>query len=282
MTFDLGWLQAAFPELIDLKLLNQGGQKWVFRCADRDHSLCAFKLVKPGAGVYADREVEAVRRVAAPNIPRIWAHGIVVSPIGPLIWLLEQWVDGIDLCNLLKKGALSASQVLSLGADLISAAADAEAVQVVHRDIKPGNIKLDASGRAWLLDFGIARVLDLDSITCSDAISGPHSLGYSAPEQVRNRKHDIDGRSDLFAIGVVLYEAAIGTNPFLMGARDRLEILQRVETVPLPLLNLSWDSSHDFAYFVSSLTQKYRHQRPTTCREALEWFTEIQRRLGGT
>jgi serine/threonine-protein kinase len=168
-----------------------------------------------------------------------------------------------------------------LSLDLISTTKDAENVDVVHRDIKPKNIVIDHRGNAWLLDFGIARVLDLESKTRTSAHQGPHSPGYSAPEQFRYEKRKITGRSDLFAVGVVLYESAIGTNPFREGADNADEARRRVAEEPLPRLNLVWDVDNKFSDFVASLTQKYPHQRPRSCAEAHSWLLEIVDDLGG-
>ena len=283
MGAEIEWLDASFPTLSKIVPMQQGGQKWVYSCEHIQYGACVLKLIKPGASQRIDREIEAVERLqplSSSNVPQIYDSGTVESQIGPLIFLLEQRVDGIDLSEMLKRDLLSREQVLKLALDLVSAAADAERVHVVHRDIKPKNIKIDATGRAWLLDFGIARILDLESRTRTDAVVGPHSPGYSAPEQFKYRKSEIDGRSDLFAIGVVLYESATGTNPFLEGARDAEEVLHRVEQDPLPRLELEWDNERLFADFVSQLTQKYPYQRVPSCTEALAWLCGVIDQLG--
>ena len=281
MKFDVEWLAGNFPQLSAITPLKHGGQKWVFSCECSRRGACVLKLLKPGASGYLDREFEAVKRVSSQNVPSIFESGVVDSQTGSLVWLLEERVDGEDLSTLLKQGPLSREQILALALHLTSAARDAEAVLVVHRDIKPANIIIDTSGKAWLLDFGIARILDLKSKTKDGALVGPHSPGYSAPEQFRYQKRKIDGRSDLFAIGVVLYESATGVNPFIYGARDRVEILRRVERQMLPQLKLPWDTKDEFGDFVSACAQKSPHQRPSNCEEALEWLGEIVGKLEG-
>ncbi|MBD3256765.1 MAG: protein kinase [Candidatus Lokiarchaeota archaeon] len=285
MTTDLGWLASEFPQLLGISPLALGGQKWVFTCDCPRRGPCVLKLIRPGAGKYLDREIEAVQRIRAirsGNVPQVYEIGSLDSQMGPLVWLLEQRISGDDLSELISRGPLDKQAILSLALDLTSAARDAESVNVVHRDIKPKNTMVDESGKAWLLDFGIARILDLESKTRTGALVGPHTPGYSAPEQFRYQKRQIDGRSDLFAIGVVLYEAVEGLNPFVQGARDRMEILRRVECVPLPALDLPWDEANEFSGFVSSLTQKFPHQRPKNCAAALNWLHEIVSKLGGS
>jgi len=282
MSVDLAWLASEFPHLSGISPLQPGGQKWVFSCECPRHGPCVLKLIKPGAGQYLDREIEAVQRISSENVPQVYELGMCNSQMGPLVWLLEQRVDGIDLSEVLLQGPLNKERILDLALDLTSAAGDAESVNVVHRDIKPRNIIIDVTNKTWLLDFGIARILDLKSKTRTGALVGPHSPGYSAPEQFKYQKRHIDGRSDLFAIGVVLYESATGINPFVEGARDRMEILRRVEQVPLPRLALPWDTKNDFGDFVSALTQKFPHQRPRSCAEALDWLHEIIAKLRGS
>jgi serine/threonine-protein kinase len=284
MSVDIQWLRENFADLSEITPLEGGGQKWVFRCLNADHRPCMLKLIKPGAARYLDRELEAIARlgqIPSANVPQIYGYNTISSQIGELIWLLEEYVNGIDLYDILCRGPLNRNHILRLASDLISIVKDAESVNIVHRDIKPKNVKIDLEGKAWLLDFGIARILDLESKTRTDAPFGPHSPGYSAPEQFRYQKRNIDGRSDLFAIGVVLHESATGINYFIEEARDRTEILSRVENDYLPVLNLGWDTRRLFAGFVSSLTQKYAYQRPSSCAEAAEWLDDIISELGG-
>ena len=92
---------------------------------------------------------------------------------------------------------------------------------------------------------------------------------------MRNRKREIDGRADLFAMGVLLYECTTGTNPFYVGARDLLEVLRRVEQQALPRLQVPADRDGAFADLVAALVQKYPTQRPRTVAEALIWMNEI-------
>jgi serine/threonine-protein kinase len=281
MSIDSDWLKQQFPDLDDLQPLSSGGQKIVFSCVDCQCGPCVLKLIRPGSEIRFERELEAVRRIISDHIPVIYRVGLVSSQLGDLIWLIEQRIDGITLRELLHQGPLQKELIRSIASSLISASASAEAVHVVHRDIKPENIIIDQYGKAWLLDFGIARILDMDSETRTDAPSGPHTPGYGAPEQFRNRKREIDGRTDLFAIGVVLNECVTGVNPFTNGARDRIEILNRVEKMPLPKLNMPWDLDGRFSEFIQSLTQKFPYQRPSSCSEALKWIKEIIDLVGG-
>jgi len=285
MTVDAAELQRLFPHLSAFGPPAAGGQKLVYRCQHQSLGPCALKLIRPGAEPRLDRELEAVRRiqqVSSDHVPRVFDVGKIELPmVGQIVWLLEQFIDGVPLSDLMLQGSLGKDRTLNLGLDLLSATTDAESVNLVHRDIKPPNIVVDSHGKAWLLDFGIVRILDLTSITPSNQMVGPHSPGYSAPEQFNYSKRDIDSRSDLFAIGVILYQSAVGVNPFLAGARDRQEVLRRVLQDPLPRLHLPWDTRGEFADLVAVLTQKYPYQRPRTSAEALAWLQDIADHLGG-
>ena len=113
---------------------------------------------------------------------------------------------------------------------------------IVHRDIKPENIIIDTNNKFWLIDFGISRHLDLESITASNSPFGPCTIGYSSAEQFRNIKKEIDIRADLFSLGVVAAEMIIGYNPFFYNTNDIIQVIKNIENQPLPLLRISGDS----------------------------------------
>jgi serine/threonine-protein kinase len=158
---------------------------------------------------------------------------------------------------------------------VLEALVDAEEVRIVHRDTKPDNIMMDGNDDCWLLDFGIARHLALQSLTGTGQIWGKFTLGYAPPEQCRNLKQDIDARSDLFALGVTLYECATGVQPFRNPPANDLEILKRVETLILSPLQLKFAAANEFRDLVEALTQKRRDARPSSARDALAWMQEI-------
>lgn len=273
---DIPWIAAQFPQLSGLQPLAKGGQKVVFAAQHAGDGDVVLKLLLKATGEERlEREVLAGQLVECERVPRVFETGELTTPIGKCIWLREQRVQGTTLRTPLRAGALDYAAVLRLGVQLLATLAQAEAKRIVHRDIKPENIMVDGNGDYWLLDFGLARHLDLDSLTATRLAFGVGTVGYSAPEQMRNRKREIDGRADLFAAGILLYECATSMNPFLVGARDQLEVLKRVEQQALPRLQLAADHDDSFADFVASLTQKYPTQRPRSVADALKWMTEI-------
>ncbi len=274
---DLTWLENQFPYLSSIAPLAKGGQKFVFSAIHPDEGNVVLKLILGSDNIErVPREKLAVQRVNSPRVPRIIDTGTGSTPLAPCVWILEQCILGENLREILNKGIFHVDDLVRLGIQMLEALVDAEKEKVVHRDIKPENIIMDQSGSFWLLDFGLARLLDLESLTPTGNPFGVGTLGYCAPEQLRNRKKDIDSRTDLFSIGIVLYECATGVNPFRDGARDPLEIADRTENQPLPPLRLSCDSKGELQDFIAALTQKFQDQRPRNAAEALDWMKEIE------
>lgn len=276
MNIDDAWLAQQFPELGSLARLVQGGQKSVYTATHPSDGSVVLKIIHPSQDPErVRREMLAVQKASCPRVPRILDTGTLQTNVGNVIWVREQRIAGDSLRVAVQRGVLGKTDLLRLAVHILEALADAEMVQIVHRDVKPENIIRDSNGDLWLLDFGIARHLDLASLTGSHSPFGVGTAGYAPPEQFRNRKRDIDGRADLFALGVTLYECATGANPFRTGARDDLEILRNVERTALPRLQLAFDNFGDIASLVAALAQKRQDHRPASVAEALQWVKEI-------
>jgi len=274
---DPAWLKVNFPDLTDFQLLGQGGQKLVMRAMHRTGGEVVLKLIYPSTDVETvRREILAVQQVASPRVPRIVQYGSVTTQVGPCVWLWEELIRGNTVRQMLASGPLPAPAVLRLGLHVLEALERAEAVQIVHRDVKPDNIMCDLNGSFWLLDFGIARHLELSSLTASGLQFGKMTVGYAPPEQCRNIKADIDSRADLFALGVTLHECGTGKNGFLdPPPRDHIELLKRVERWVLSPINLPITERASFRDLVQSMTQKNRVHRPRTVTDTLTWLKEI-------
>lgn len=276
--YDSRWLADNFPEIVEITPLGAGGQKWVFSGKHCRHGSVVLKLFHAGCDDgRAEREISAIQSIACARIPKIHESGIVSAPSFDILWIVEQRVPGVPLRELLNIG-LSDDQILYITEHILEALAAAESARIVHRDVKPENIQVDiAGGSAWLLDFGIARHLDLSSLTATDNIFGPCTAGYAPPEQFKNFKREIDGRADLFSLGVTMYEAIEGTNPYREGVRDALEMLHRTQTVALPAISRLIEPSGSFVDLISAMTQTRPDHRPGSVIEALEWIKDIQK-----
>lgn len=276
---DPDWLALQFPDFVDLQALAAGGQKQVFAATHPTDGEVVIKLIHPGGDpARTERELEAATKVQAARMPHIFEHGQLTGNTGTIVWFREQRIPGEALSARIQAGMLSYHELLRLALHVSETLVAAEAVSIVHRDVKPANIIVDLQGDSWLIDFGLARHLDLESLTATAALGGCGTLGYAPAEQCRNDKPDIDARADLFALGVTLYEVATGRNPHVDGARDAFEVISRVSTQPLPRLGSPLPSG--FADLVATLAQPSLVHRCQTAREAHEWIQDLCDREG--
>lgn len=144
--------------------------------------------------------------------------------------IVMEFVEGSTLRQLLdEQGRLDAARAIDIGCRVADALDVAHRHQLIHRDIKPANILLCTDGTVKVADFGIAKTGDLDDLTRDGTVLG--TATYLAPEQLRGEP--ADGRSDLYSLGVVLYEAVCGRPPFT-GDTEAARAMERLTRVPLP------------------------------------------------
>ncbi len=282
MIDDPRWVTSTFPALTEIARLGQGSQKVVYSAQHDVDGPVVLKLIKPNQEAdRITREVLAAKKASCPRIPAIFDDGSVVSTSGEtVLWVRERRVEGQTLRRIIQQGAMPVLKALALGVHVLEALDAAERARIVHRDVKPENVLIDASSNGWLVDFGLARFLDMTSLTGNAPFAGVGTLGYAPPEQYQNRKKEIDVRADLFALGVTLYECIHGLHPFREGARDAREVLRRIETMPLPVRKHPDDKKGKLQDFLRTLTQRRREHRPRSAAEALSWGREILDRLG--
>lgn len=281
MAIDPVWLHQQFPDINISNALTPGGQKSVFAGVHNTDGNVVLKIFHPNAEVErALREVQAVSQINSPRVPRILEVGTKSSTTGDVIWFREEFVEGESLRDKFNHTQLTPSEILRLGLHILQALSSAEQARIVHRDVKPENIIVSPNGSFWLLDFGIARHLDQSSLTATALAFGLGTPGYAPPEQFRNLKPDIDSRADIFALGITLYEAVEGTNPFIDGARDIGEMLRRTETMPLPPITKQIDSQNELSQLILAMTRIQANHRLNKATEALAWMQEICDREG--
>lgn len=204
--------------------LGRGGMGIVYRARDEQlQRTVALKLLpKEVASQAAQREriLKEARAAAAlnhPGIPTIYE----VGEQGEYVFIAMELVAGRNLREMIRQGEIDLRQQVRLGADLAAALAAAHAQGIVHGDVKPENIIIQAEARVKLLDFGLARQVAEQTLTTIEARAHPGNfpeslivgtLAYMSPEVLRGELHD--SRTDLFSLGVVLYEMAAARRPF--------------------------------------------------------------------
>lgn len=172
-----------------------------------------------------EREARAAAAVSHPNVVQLYDAG----RDGELRYLVMEWVDGGDLARLIRERApLPVDEAVYLALDVLNGLAAIHRAGIVHRDVKPANVLLDRHGRAKLTDFGIARRADDPTLTGPVDLLG--TAPYVAPERIRGQP--ATAASDLYALGVLLYELLTGRLPFPGQTPDEL-LAQHLHSVPV-------------------------------------------------
>ncbi len=194
-----------------------------------------------------------------------------------LVYLVTEYVPGEDLEQLLSHGPLDQNTTVSIAVRLLKALEEIHQQNILHRDIKPSNIKVPSPDRATLVDFGLSRSPNVQ-LRESGPITG--SLLYMAPEQLGLLSREISPATDLYSLGVVLYECLAGRPPFF--SESLSELLRKHLTQAPPKLSLYRpDVSDRFERFIQRLLKKEPQERFVTARSALTELEAIRDRIGG-
>lgn len=207
-----------------------------------------------------NREARAVGRLSHQNIVSILDYS---GKAAGDCYIVTELVDGVTLLGLLQEhGTLPSEIAAVVGMELCSALGFAHTAQVIHRDIKPENVMIRRDGKVKLMDFGVARVLDEGSITLDGSLLG--SPAYMSPQQAQDQP--LDGRSDLFSLGTVLFHAVTGHVPYSGG--NTSVILKNIIDGNRPdVLELAPAASPGFAAVVDKLLQSRPEDRYLNAEE---------------
>ncbi len=268
-------IEKLLTDEVVVKEYPNSGQKKVF-LVQNINGYKIIKILKHGDERVL-REIEIVTQNNIPNVPQIYDVKEFTDSAGENYnYIVEQYIEGETLNDKLKFGKLDIAQGVKLLKTLLNIAVVLQEISTVHRDIKPDNIICSSSGDFYLIDFGIARQLDRSSLTLTVALVGPHTPGYGAPELFQYNKKNIDIRSDLFSIGVVLFEALTGQHPFLTGEEMNLnEIWYRTKTVFPKDYLIEGDTNKQLISFIQTLMQRHTTRRPPDAIKALNWFHAV-------
>jgi serine/threonine protein kinase/tetratricopeptide (TPR) repeat protein len=251
-----------------LKRLGEGGMGAVYKARDHElDRLVALKVIRPELAGHPDilrrfkQELILARQVTHKNVVRIFDLG---SADGRKFITMD-FIDGQDLKSILtERGKLPAAEVTPILQQICQGLEAAHSEGVVHRDLKPQNIMVDDAGRVWLMDFGLARSMEMAGLTRTGVLMG--TPDYMSPEQARAEK--VDARSDLFSLGIIAYEMLAGQLPF---QADTLmaKLLQRVQQKARPVTDIDPGIPAPLAAVVSKCLESDVKKRYQSIREIL-------------
>jgi serine/threonine protein kinase len=215
-------------------------------------------------------EAKAVNNIGHPNIVDILDYGIIQSAHGQLMYFFMEYLSGQSLSALLRSdGPLPPERALAIGLQVADALAASHKCGIVHRDLKPDNIMLQARGRerdvVKLLDFGIAKLTgDAASATGSRTRAGivMGTPAYMSPEQCEGKSSSIDLRTDVYALGIVLYEMMVGRVPFIGEGYGEI-LVQHMTQNPAPPSSFRLIPPHVEAVILKALQKRMELRFPS-------------------
>ncbi|MDX2152688.1 MAG: serine/threonine-protein kinase [Bryobacteraceae bacterium] len=255
-----------------LQVLGAGGMGKVYKVKNvLSERVEAMKVLLPNLESEPDlvdrflREIKVQAALEHPNI----ANLRTAAQVGNQLLMIMEFVEGQSLDALLKQGPLPPDKAVNYACQVLSALEYAHGRGVVHRDLKPPNIMLTPLGVVKLMDFGIARLLVDRKLTQTGRTLG--SLFYMSPEQI-NGVPDLDGRSDLYSLGITLYELVTGRRPF-QGDSDFSIMAAHLQQQPPPPIELHSQipqALNDAILIAIAKERSQRFQSATAMRRALE------------
>jgi tRNA A-37 threonylcarbamoyl transferase component Bud32 len=249
-------------------VLGTGGSAVVYEAFDRElKRRVALKVLRTDRTSEAAlkrfrREVAVARDAASPRLVRVFDIG----QAGDTVFLTMELVEGESLRELLSRGPLELARAVTVGAEILRALSDLHSLGIVHRDVKPGNILLAETGEVKLADFGLARHWEGTETRVTETEGLVGTVEYLSPEQALGDL--LDARSDLYSLGVVLFEMLAGKVP-LHGDSAIGTIVAHIRQVPPDVRKLRPEAPSWLAAIVARLLAKDREQRYATAADVL-------------
>jgi len=258
-----------------LEELGKGGMGMVYKALDKEiNEQVAIKLLKPEIADDEStierfrNELKIARKISHKNVCRM--YHLAKEKDTPYITM--EYVEGEDLKSLVKrKGKIPEEEALSIAKQVCDGLAEAHELGVVHRDLKSQNIMIDKKGKARIMDFGIARSVEAPGVTATGMIIG--TPDYISPEQAEGE--EADQRSDIYSLGVVLYEMVTGRVPF-KGDTALSVALKHKAQLPQDPRKLNPESSEKLSRLILICMEKDKERRYQKAKELLADLRNIE------
>jgi len=271
--------QREYQEYTFITPLTPSEQKAAFHVRDEQGQDLCLKIISPDYDIdRLDREIEALQSISHPNVVRLIEYTRSSKPGQQKHYIVEEFVDGVDLGDKLQTAqqwtTLEAAMFFTALFDGLTAL---KSLNIVHRDLKPSNVRVRTDGSPVIIDFGLARLLDHSDLTRTSEGAAIGTRKYFSPEQCVGTKYDIDHRTDLFAAGILLYQALTGSHPFWQADMpvDQFQdvichsnaCLERPEFISLP---------NSWRIIVGRLLSKERAMRPHNAAQVAQILRRIE------
>lgn len=257
--------------------IGKGGQKTVYK-VKKSGKYFALKIVEAPDDLRIQQEIAILRSLNISGVPKVFEQGIIVDDVSndTMLYILEEYIEGESLRSfLIRENRVSTESAIAILNTLLAIEIQLEQRAILHRDIKPDNIIIGKLGDVFLIDFGIAKIIGESSLTRTAALNGPCTPAYAPLELASNMKSQQDVRTDLYQIGLTVYESLAGSNPFSIGACNRQEMFERGKTVMPATIQIAGDAQGLLIQFISMLMSKNPSQRPATAKDAKRYFDAI-------
>jgi serine/threonine-protein kinase len=268
--FPLEKAEEIFPEYEFVSALPASAQKAAFEVRAVDGAHLCLKIIAPDYGIdRLEREILALQAMDHPNVGGMVEYTFSTKGGIRRHYMIEEFIEGSDLSEYLKDGqAWSLDKIASFFLPLLDGLAAIHDIRIVHRDLKPSNIRIRNNMEPVIIDLGLARHLDKIDITKTEQGATIGTPAYFSPEQFIGTKHDIDHRTDLFAVGILMYQLAVCHHPFLENDMTYDHLQKRVLESDDHLANKIFsDLPNEWKLLISKMLERERVKRPASARQ---------------